>query len=523
MFALVLKASLIAAIMLAFYKLFLEKESFFSANRIFLIATIVLTFSLPFISLPELINDQGFVSAIIDKTDERESLPHSEMQSTGESGQTVVHFSNESITQEKIGVLGWLLRLYYFGVAIFSLNLLSQVTSLLIKAKKSADRIYDTDGVIISKYPGQSPCSFFHYIFINPEDYDFQTYDQILEHEKIHVKKFHVLDLLLAEIAIIFLWFNPAVWILKTEVEKNIEYETDDLMLKRETVERENYQMNLLAIATHAKPLVVTTNYNQSMIKQRIVKMNAKKSNPYNYWKYAFMVPLIVAMQLTINRPLAAVAANGDELSDSEINEKTETGVADGCKDLLQAVKDENIEQVKELLKTIDPDCSYRGAGEPRSPLVAAARAGNFAIAKQLIDATADVEFHASGDETALMAAAARGHLELVKYLVSKNADVNRTLGGDGSALLVASRGGRLETVKYLISAGADVNAQISGDGTALICAVRNNHYEVSKVLLENGADPYQNSPGDEYAMYHARSSNNKAMIDLLKRYGKDN
>ena len=520
MIALLLKASLIAAILLAFYKLFLEKESFFSANRLFLIATILLTFLLPFISVPELINDQGFVSAIIDKTEKRESLAPSEVQPNSESGKTSVEFSNESITQKKVGLLDWLLRLYYFGVAIISLNLILQVGRLLIKAKKSADKIYDTDGVIISKSPGQSPCSFFHYVFVNPEDYDFETYEQILEHEKIHVRKLHALDLLLAEIAIIFLWFNPAVWILKTEIEKNIEYETDDLMLKRETVEKENYQMNLLAVATHAKPLVVTTNYNQSMIKQRIVKMNTKKSNPHSYWKYTFTVPLIFGMLLTINRPLAAVPVKDD---DSVINRKTETAVAGGCADLLQAVKDENIEMVKELLKTVDPDCSYRGGGEPRSPLVAAARAGNLAIARQLVDANADVEFHASGDETPLMAAAARGHLELVKYLVSNKAKVNRTLGGDGSALLVASRGGRLETVKYLISAGADVNAQITGDGTALICAVRNNHYEVSKVLLENGADPYQNSPGDEYAMFHARSSNNKAMINLLKRYDKEN
>jgi hypothetical protein len=434
-----------------------------------------------------------------------------------------VGISDETITQQKVGVLDWLLRLYYFGVAIFSLNLLLQVASLLIKAKKSADKIQDTNGVVISKYSGQSPCSFFHYVFINPEDYDYETYEQILEHEKIHVKKFHALDLLLAEIAIIFLWFNPAVWILKKEVEKNIEYETDDLMLKQKAVNREDYQMNLLAIATHAKPLVITTNYNQSLIKQRILKMNAKKSNPHSYWKYAFMLPLVFAMLLVINKPFTAVAGNANEFSDSEINGESKTAVTDSCKDLLQGVKDEDIEKVKELLKTVDPNCSYRGGGEPRSPLVAAARTGNLAIGKQLIDASADVEFHAAGDETPLMAAAARGHLEFVKYLVSKKADVNSTLGGDGSALLVASRDGRLETVKYLISAGADVNAQITGDGTALICAVRNNHYEVSKLLLENGADPYQNSPGDEYAMFHARSSNNKTMIDLLKKYDKEN
>jgi beta-lactamase regulating signal transducer with metallopeptidase domain len=522
MFALLLKASLIVAVLLAFYKIFLERESFFSANRIFLVGSIVLTFLLPFISLPEFINDQGFVSSIIDKTDMHESLRSPEKPSITENGEIAVGISDETTKKQKVGVLDWILRLYYFGVAIFSFNLFLQVAILLVKAKNSADKIQDTDGVIISKYSGPSPCSFFNYIFINPDDYDYETYEQILEHEKIHVKKLHAFDLLLAEIAIIFLWFNPAIWILKNEIEKNIEYETDALMLQGKTVGKERYQMNLLAIATDKKPLVITTNYNQSMIKQRILRMNAKKSNPHSYWKYAFMVPLVFAMLLAINKPVAAITENV-EPGASRSAVKDETGDASNCRELLSAIKEEDVEKVEQMLKTVDPDCSYRGDGEPRSPLVAAARKGNLVIGKMLIDANADVDFHAAGDETPLMAAAARGHLDFVKYLVSKNADVNKTLAGDGSALLVASRGGRLDVVKFLISIGADVNAQITGDGTALICAVRNNHYEVSKLLLENGADPYQNSPGDEYAMFHARSSNNKTMIDLLKKYDKEN
>ena len=522
MFALLLKASLIVAVLLAFYKLFLEKESFFTTNRFYLIATIVLTFLLPFISLPELINDQGFVSTIIEQTDTNESGVSSE--SSTNANDDISLTPNAAPTPPKAGLLIWLSRLYYFGVAIFALNLLLQVANLLFKVRKSANKIHDTDAVIINKDSGESPCSFFHYVFINPGDYDYDTYEQILTHEKIHVKKFHAIDLLMAEIAIILLWFNPAAWILKKEIERNIEFETDEVMMRTNAIEREKYQMNLLSIATKAKPLAITTNYNQSMIKQRILRMNAKKSNAFGYWKYAFSLPLVIAMLLTINKPLTSIARDAHDPGLAE-----RTGVAGAqnvdatCRELLQAVKDEDLEKVKELLKTIDPDCSYRGDGEPRSPLVAAARSGNLPIAQLLVDANADVEYHAAGDETSLMAAAARGDLAFVKYLVSKSADVNRKLTGDGSALLVASRQGHLETVNFLISEGAEVNAQIRGDGTALICAVRNNHYQVAKLLLENGADPYQNSPGDEYPMYHARSSNNKAMINLLKQYDKEN
>ena len=51
----------------------------------------------------------------------------------------------------------------------------------------------------------------------NPASYDYDTYEQIIAHEKIHANKLHTIDLLLAEIAVVFLWFNPFVWLLRRE------------------------------------------------------------------------------------------------------------------------------------------------------------------------------------------------------------------------------------------------------------------------------------------------------------------
>lgn len=156
------------------------------------------------------------------------------------------------------------------------------------------------------------------------------------------------------------------------------------------------------------------------------------------------------------------------------------------CADLLRAVKSGNAKLVQELLKSVDPDCTYREDGEPRSSLVAAARMGNMEITKLLLGAKASVEYKSRGDESPLMAAANHGHLDLVELLVAN---------------------------------GAKVNRKISGDGTALIGAVRNGHYEVAKFLLEKGANPFAVVAGDEYAMYHARMNEDKKMIQLLRKY----
>ena len=248
--------------------------------------------------------------------------------------------------------------------------------------------------------------------------------------------------------------------------------------------------------------------------------MNAKKSNPHSYWKYGFIAPILLVTLLIINKPFSVLGQDKKiELATMKGNIENEFYQASGCKELLRAVKEKDSAKVVELLKTVDPNCSYRDDGQPRSPLLAAAREGNLILGKLLVSAGAHVEFHDQNDETPIIGASGSGKLYFVKYLVVNGAEVNRKLLGDGTALMVAARGGHLETVKYLISKNADVNGQVDQDGTALIWSVRNHHYAVTKILLENGADPYLESAGDEYPMYHARKLKDQSMIDLLKKY----
>src|SRR6185436_1476440 len=77
----------------------------------------------------------------------------------------------------------------------------------------------------------KAPCSFGNNIFINPAKYDLETYNQILLHEKIHIEQKHTFDLLLAEIVLIFQWFNPFAWQFRKELENNLEFFTDNKLL----------------------------------------------------------------------------------------------------------------------------------------------------------------------------------------------------------------------------------------------------------------------------------------------------
>lgn len=206
--------------------------------------------------------------------------------------------------------VNWLKVLFYgylLGVLIFGLNFLIQFIGLLLIRWRNP-KIKDENFTIVELSDDRPPFSFFNHIFINPSQYEWDTYEQILAHEKIHAAQRHSFDILLAELIKVTQWFNPFAWWYRRAVEDNLEYLTDSVMLHRGT-QRESYQMNLLKVAVPHHPLTLGTNYNQSTLKQRIKMMNIKKSSLASSWKYLFLIPLLALSVLILNNVTAKAEA----------------------------------------------------------------------------------------------------------------------------------------------------------------------------------------------------------------------
>lgn len=405
MFLYLIKVSFILLIVLSFYKIALEQESFYRSNRQYLIIGLCLSFVLPFIILPQLISNQGIIeeSVLLLETPSMSIFTSQDeilqKDLTAQNNENPIAKMENGINNSfNLGI--WLKWIYFFGVFVFLLHLTTQLLSLLLKVWKSKDRIVDGKYIILNSPHFNEPCSFFNYIFINPEKYEFQAYEQILEHEKIHVRKGHSWDLIISEIAVILLWFNPLVWYYRRQLEKNLEYQTDNILIQGEEQSAKIYQMNLVKIASHKLPLTVTTNYNQSLIKQRLIKMNSKKSNPHSLWKFAFIIPLTFVMLLAINKPLDAAVQDLNNAIKIDLGNSSTTNIIDKspdsttesstvnleleesekvpteklpvdkttptkklkrnlstCEALLIAVKEQNLNQVKSLLKITSTTC----------------------------------------------------------------------------------------------------------------------------------------------------------------------
>ena len=198
----------------------------------------------------------------------------------------------------------WAVLLYWFGVIAFAMNFLIQLAVLIYQAY-SRPVIRDGRYRIVEITGDKAPCSFGNNIFINPEKYDWDTYNQILLHEKIHIEQRHTLDILLAELVLIFQWFNPFAWVYRREMESNLEFLTDDQLMQHSKVEKQSYQLSLMKVSAPHFPLSLTTNYNQSILKKRIAMMNSKRSNLHTAWKYFFLVPVLAFLACLLNEPAA--------------------------------------------------------------------------------------------------------------------------------------------------------------------------------------------------------------------------
>ncbi len=193
---------------------------------------------------------------------------------------------------------------YLFGLLLFGANFLLQIAVLCYQSY-TRPVIRDGRFRIVETIGNRAPCSFGNNIFINPALYDEDTYQQILIHEKIHVSGRHTLDILLAELAVVLQWFNPFVWLYRREVENNLEFLTDQSVLLHRNVERSAYQLSLLRVSAPHLPFSITNNYNQSLLKRRIVMMNSKRSSRHTIWKYFFLLPILTVLVCTLNKPAA--------------------------------------------------------------------------------------------------------------------------------------------------------------------------------------------------------------------------
>ncbi len=323
----IINVAVILVACLAFYKLLLHRETFYKVNRYMLITCLAISFALPLLQVPaqfslrkpSVVNTESSPDSYRVVSSETATPVIKQDAPTSDKGNNLAQSSSAKFSFAQF--MNWLFWIYWFGVFIFAASFLFQLILLLWRAYRNPV-IIDGAYRIVEDTGDKAPCSFGNTIFINPEKYDWETYSQILLHEKIHIRQRHTIDIVIAELLLIFQWFNPFAWIYRREIESNLEFLTDDQLMQQKEVDKQRYQLSLVQVSAPHFPLSLTTNYNQSILKKRIAMMNTKRSNLHTAWKYFFLLPVFAFLVCLLNEPIAYGQANQNKEKMNAKNEK---------------------------------------------------------------------------------------------------------------------------------------------------------------------------------------------------------
>jgi ankyrin repeat protein len=156
-----------------------------------------------------------------------------------------------------------------------------------------------------------------------------------------------------------------------------------------------------------------------------------------------------------------------------------------------------------------------------RPAVIDAARNGDRAALRALIQKKADVNQADLDGATALHWAAYHDDLESVELLVSAGANVNAANDLGATPLWIASTNA-VPVAKRLLAAGANPNLALLAGETPLMAAARAGQAGVVELLLAKGADANARGPRSQTALMWAAAEGHPGVVKALLAGGAD-
>ena len=207
--------------------------------------------------------------------------------------------------------------IYLAGAALVALLTIYSYIKMARIIRGGEKRVTE-DAVIVVANTTVSPFSWGRYLVISPADADNRL---IIEHELIHIRNHHSLDLIFAQLFIIFNWFNPVAWLMRRELSAVHEYDVDRRILSS-GVKATDYQMLLIRKTVGPGFQSIANSLNHSQLKNRLTMMLKSKSKSARYLCAAALLPAaLLAAAMTDFPAVASTIRNVAAVSYDKVSE----------------------------------------------------------------------------------------------------------------------------------------------------------------------------------------------------------
>lgn len=308
-----MKSAVCLAVFYLFYKLLMSRETFHRFNRFSLLGLMIICSIIPFVKISIDSPTESVQGAV--SMDELLTAPVI-------INSDITPQTNDYTAMEYIIVFAT--AIYIIGILFFTAREIFQLRKVLNITRKGTEEdisLYINNNVknikLIVTDENISPFSWMNRIVISRTDLE-ENGREILCHEMAHISNHHSIDLIMADICILLQWFNPASWLIKSELQNVHEFEADETVI-RNGIDAKNYQLLLIKKAVGSRLYSIANSFNHSKLKKRITMMMKKKSSPWARAKYLYILPLAAVAVAAFAHP--EISKLSDEISSVKVND----------------------------------------------------------------------------------------------------------------------------------------------------------------------------------------------------------
>ena len=298
-------STLALAALYLLYKVLMSYETLHRFNRVLLLGFVVLSAVLPLCRI-EIVEELPAVEPV---------------EFVAPMADSVVYEVAESFNYTALLQMAFF-ALFLLGVVVMIARLVISIMSVK-RIIRSGEQQYLEGGVTLTIVDKPiSPFSWFGHIVVSRADIE-QNRDIILTHEMAHIRLRHSWDVLAVDLALCFWWFNPAMWLLRRELQSLHEYQADEEVLNS-GIDAQTYQLLLIKRAVGSRLHSVANCLNHSNLNKRITKMCKKTSSRWSAAKALLVLPL-VAVSLAATATTVYVSREvQDKVTENSVNDKSE-------------------------------------------------------------------------------------------------------------------------------------------------------------------------------------------------------
>ncbi|ADR20448.1 hypothetical protein MATR_19320 [Marivirga tractuosa] len=274
-----LKVVGIQAILYLIYNLVFHKSGRHTINRFYIIVALIFSFTIPFVTLPDFQPSDELVGT--------DTPIWYELGDITEYSKTNI----ELIPVERSNRSDFTIEVIVLGISLISILFLIKLIYShfqIIRLKKQSEEIIE-NGYRIYCGEFESPFSYFNAVFVPNDLLSEPSFDTVLEHELVHLRKKHSVDRVLMEIILSIFWFNPLLYLFRNRLIEIHEFQADAevIALKKNPI---GYQEILFQQIKTQKAIASANYFKLNTIKTRIKMIN--KNPKLSTWYYLMILPV---------------------------------------------------------------------------------------------------------------------------------------------------------------------------------------------------------------------------------------